>query len=74
MNDEEIKKVKDEDIPKMWPNHLDKAIHILNKHLLLSLKFSLKKLLFGLMVNMKPTDIAEAEIPTRMMYQCKWHT
>ena len=64
LNDEEIERTKTEDIPKTWPEHLDTAIRTLNKRLLPSLKFSPKELLLGLVVNTKPTDTADAIIPT----------
>ena len=35
-------------LPAMWPDHFDKAIHILNWQILPALKFSPKEILFGL--------------------------
>ena len=62
-------------IPRTWPDHFDEAIWILSWHLLPALKFSLKELLLGLVVNTKPTNIAqsttpilEADVTTQMAY------
>jgi len=62
-------------IPTSWPKHFDKAIHIMNWHLLPSLKFSPKELMLGLVVNTKPTNIdqsvllvTEQEVATQMAY------
>jgi len=67
--------MKTDDIPRTWPNHFDEAIRILSWRLLPALKFSPKELLLGLVVNTKPTNIAqsttpvsEADITTQMAY------
>ena len=64
-----------ENIPASWPKHFDEVIHIMNWCLLPSLKFSLKELLLGLVVNTKPTNIdlstlpiTEQEVSTQMAY------
>ena len=63
LNEEEVEKVKKDDIPKSWPEHFDEAIRMLNGRLLPTLKFSPKELLLGLVINTKPSDIQEAESP-----------
>lgn len=63
LNDEEIKKMKIEDIPKTWPDKFDQAIKILNWQLLPSLKFSPKELLLGLVINTKPTNAVDSTEP-----------
>jgi hypothetical protein len=64
LDDDEIERIKVEDIPKTWPDHFDNAIRILNWRILPSLKFSSKELMLGLVVNMKPTDITQSVTPT----------
>ena len=64
LNDEESEHMKTEDIPKTWPEYFEDAIHILNGRILPSLKFSPKELLLGLVMNTKPTDKADAILPT----------
>jgi len=75
LNEEEIEKMKVDDIPRTWPDHFDEAIRILSWRLLPALKFSPKELLLGLVVNTKPTNIAqsttpvsEADVTTQMAY------
>jgi len=46
-----------------WPRHFDEAIHIMNWCLLPALKFSLKELLLGLVVNTTPTNIDLSILP-----------
>lgn len=61
---------------KSWLDHLDKAIQILNWHILPALKFCLKEILLGLVVNTKPTPIeistiscvTPAEVDINMAY------
>jgi len=64
LNNDEIERMKIEDLPKSWPDHFDEAIRILNWRLLPQLKFSPKELLLGLVINTKPTDIAHSTQPT----------
>ena len=40
-----------EDVPKTWPDHFDRAILILNWQILPALKFALKELMLGMVVN-----------------------
>lgn len=47
-------------LPATWPKHLDSAIHALNNRLLPALKFTPKELLLGLVVNTRPTPLAES--------------
>ena len=65
LNDEEAEKMAVEDLPRSWPDHLDKTIRILNWCLLPSLKFSPKELMLGLIINTKPTNIDTSILPTR---------
>jgi hypothetical protein len=44
-------------LPRTWPDHFDRAIRILNWHILPALKFSPKELLLGLVVNTVSTPI-----------------
>ena len=46
-----------EDLPQSWTDNFDQAIRILNWCILPSLKFSLKELLLGLVVNMVNTPL-----------------
>jgi len=64
LNNNDIEKMKVDDIPKTWPDHFEEAIRILSWRFLPSLKFSPKELLLGLVVNTKPTDIAHSTLPT----------
>ena len=75
LNDKETEQTKTEDIPKTWPDHFNEAIRMLNGRLLPALKFSLKELLLGLVVNTKPTNIevatettTEDDVATQMAY------
>ncbi|KAG6841251.1 hypothetical protein C0991_000536 [Blastosporella zonata] len=54
------------DLPRSWPNHLDKAICLLNWRLLPALDYSPKELLLGLVVNTPKTNIAKASSVLRM--------
>ena len=49
----------------MWPDHFDKAVHILNWHILPALKFCLKEILLGLVVNMSktPLEVSSSFLP-----------
>ena len=49
--------LKWEDLPRTWMDHFDRAIRILNWHILPSLKFSPKELLLGLVVNTVNTPL-----------------
>ena len=40
-----------DELPRTWPDRFDETIRILNWQLLPSLKFSLKELMLGLVVN-----------------------
>jgi transposase InsO family protein len=64
LNDDEIERMKIEDLPKSWPDHFDEAIRILNWRLLPHLKFSPKELLLGLVVNTKRTNTTHSTEPT----------
>jgi len=64
LNYKELENMKVEDIPWTWPDHFEETIRILSWHLLPSLKFSPKKLLLGLVINTKPTDIKHSTSPT----------
>jgi len=52
-------------LPVTWPNHFDKAICILNWRILPVLKFSLKEILLGLVVNMSktPMEVSSSFLP-----------
>ena len=45
------------DVPENWPDHLDEAIHLLNRQILPLLKFLLNELLLGLVVNTPATPV-----------------
>ena len=51
-------------IPENWPDHLDEAIHLLNRQILLLLKFLPNELLLGLIVNTPatPVDITDGPV------------
>ena len=62
-------------LPTTWPDHFDKAIHILNWRILPALKFCLKKILLGLVVNTSkmPVEVSSSFLPpsdidNHMMY------
>jgi len=62
-------------LPATWPDHFDKAIHILNWRILPALKFSPKEILLGLVVNMSKTllevscsFLPPSDIDTHMTY------
>ena len=64
-----------ENTPKNWPEHLDKAIRIINSRLLPAFKFSPKELLFGLVVSMPPTGtnttlepVTNVDVAVQMAY------
>ncbi|KIN98694.1 hypothetical protein M404DRAFT_108240, partial [Pisolithus tinctorius Marx 270] len=46
-----------EKLLRMWPDHLDDAVWAMNNHLLLSLKFTPKELLLGLVIDTKHTEL-----------------
>ena len=54
------KAMKWDNLPKSWPDHFDEAICTLNWRTLPALKFHLKEILLGLIVNTKPTPIEES--------------
>ena len=64
LNDEELEKTKLVNIPKTWQDHFDETIRTLNRQLLPALIFSPKELLLGMVINTKPTNIADATVPT----------
>jgi len=47
------------DIPRTWPDHLDTAIKQLSDRILLSPKFSLNELMFGMIINSRDEDDPE---------------
>jgi len=49
--------IKWDKLPATWPDHFDRAIRILNWRILLALKFSLKEILLGLVVNTLKTPL-----------------
>ena len=49
-----------EKLPKTWPDHLDEAVHALNNCLLPALKYMLKELLLGLVIDTKPTPLMDS--------------
>jgi hypothetical protein len=57
---DEVQQSSWKNLPNTWPDHLNNAIHALNTHLLPTLKFSPKELLFSLIVNTQPTPIVES--------------
>ena len=67
LDDNDIERMKPDNIPKSWPDHFDEAVCILNWHLLPALKFSPKELLLGLVVNTKPTNLDASTLPTMEM-------
>src|SRR3979490_138135 len=50
------------DIPRNWPDHLEEAVTALNNRILPHLGFSPNELLLGLVINTRPTPIAEASL------------
>lgn len=52
-------------LPATWPDHFDKAVHILNWHILPTLKFSPKEILLGLVVNTTkmPMEVSSLFLP-----------
>jgi hypothetical protein len=50
-------------LPKQWPKHFPTTIRILNSRILLSIKFTLKEVLFGMPVNTRPTLVADTIVP-----------
>jgi len=57
LGEDEYKLITDfTDLPKNWPDHLDKAVRQLNRRILPSLKFSPNELAFGLVVNTNQMD------------------
>lgn len=63
LNDDDVERMPTEDLPKTWPDHFDEAVKILNWRLLPALKFSPKELMFGLVVNTKPSNTDTAVLP-----------
>jgi hypothetical protein len=63
LDEEEADKLATDDIPKHWPSHFDETLRILNWRLLPALKFTPKELMFGLVVNTKPTDLDNSTLP-----------
>ncbi|KAG6856092.1 hypothetical protein H0H87_007464 [Tephrocybe sp. NHM501043] len=57
LNKDEYNAINWESLPTNWLNHFDHAITILNWQLLPALKFMLKELLLGLVVNTRPTPV-----------------
>ena len=62
-------------LPKTWPDHIDKAVRALNNRILPALKFTLKELLLGLVVDTKRTalmhsmtEVLPADVATHMAY------
>jgi len=62
-------------LPATWPNHFDKAIHILNWRILPAVKFCPKEILLGLVVNTSKTPmevsssfLPPSDIDTHMTY------
>ncbi|KIO05479.1 hypothetical protein M404DRAFT_141182, partial [Pisolithus tinctorius Marx 270] len=51
-----------EKLLRTWPDHLDDAVWAMNNHLLLSLKFTLKELLLGLVIDTKCTELTSSTI------------
>lgn len=47
-------------LPNSWPDHLDEAVTALNNWILPALKFSLKELLLGMVINTPKTDLANS--------------
>jgi len=67
-------------LPATWPDHFDKAIHILNWHILPTLKFCPKEILLGLVVNTSKTPmevsssfLPPSDIDTHMTYAVQQH-
>ena len=62
-------------LSETWPDHFNKAVHILNWQILPALKFSPKKVLLGLVVNMmrmffevSSSFLPPADVDTHMTY------
>ena len=75
LNKEQTGRVADDELTKTWPDHFNETIRILNARLLPALKFSLKELMLGLIVNTKPSDsnkvvllVTESDAATQMAY------
>ena len=67
-----------ESLPKTWPDHIDEAVRTLNNHILPALKFTLKELLLGLVVDTKrtalmhsTTEVLPADVATHMAYMAQ---
>jgi len=67
-------------LPATWPDHFDKAIHILNWCILPTLKFCPKEILLGLVVNTSKTPmevsssfLPPSDIDTHMTYVVQQH-
>ena len=62
------------DLPKIWPDHFNKAIQILNWQILLVFKFLPKELLLSLIINTMPPLEVSSSMPipqdfnTHMVY------
>jgi Integrase core domain len=63
LDDEGVERMSADEIPKHWPDHFKETLRILNWHLRPALKFSPKKLMLGLVINTKPTDLDSAILP-----------
>ncbi|KIK36026.1 hypothetical protein CY34DRAFT_26467 [Suillus luteus UH-Slu-Lm8-n1] len=64
-----------DELPLNWPDHLDDAVTALNHRILPALKFSLKELLLGQVINMPRTDLSNStstirlsDVSTQMAY------
>lgn len=80
LGEDDYTKMSTADIPRNWPDHLDAAVLTLNNCILPHLKYSPNELLFGLVVNTKPTpeneattEVNEAETILQMAYTTQQH-
>ena len=64
LGEDEYNAITWEKLPRTWTDHLDDAVRALNNRLLPALKHTLKELLLGLVVDTKPTPLADSLVPT----------
>jgi transposase InsO family protein len=67
LDEDSGREVTPENIPKKWPDYFEVAISQLNDRILPAFKHSPRELLFGRVINTKPTPVnASAEEPTTL--------
>ncbi|KAG6843584.1 hypothetical protein H0H87_002952 [Tephrocybe sp. NHM501043] len=80
LGEDEYEKMGKDNIPANWPDHFDNALKYLNKHILPHLKFTLNKLLLGLVINtactpksMASEEPKHADVIVQMAYMDQLH-